>query len=65
MYMTIQNPMTELKKRLKGKTQKELAKELNISPAYLNDILNGRRSIEPLAISKLGYEVQYKKIKQS
>jgi transcriptional regulator with XRE-family HTH domain len=61
--MTTQKPLSELKKRLKSKTQKELAKELNISPAYLNDILNGRRSIDSLAISKLGYEIQYKKIK--
>ncbi len=53
-----------LKKRLKnGTNQKILAKELGVSESYLSDILNGRRSIEKLALTKLGFEIDYKKVK--
>lgn len=53
-----------LRKRLKnGVNQKILAKELDISESYLSDILKGRRSIEKLALTKLGFEIDYKKVK--
>lgn len=53
-----------LRKRLKnGVNQKALAKELGISEAYLSDILNGRRSVEKLAVTKLGFEIVFKKVK--
>lgn len=55
-------PLKELKKRLKNKSQKDLAKELGISTSYLHDILHGRRSIDKVA-EKLGYKkkVTYEK----
>ena len=36
-------------------SQVAAAKELNISPAYLADILNGNRSISESVAQKLGY----------
>lgn len=54
----------ELQKRLKSKSQKELAKELGISQPYLSDIIKGNRGADEIA-KKLGYQVikSYKKIK--
>lgn len=37
-------------------TQKALAKKIGISPAYLNDILMGRRGLSPKVVKFLGYE---------
>lgn len=38
---------------VKGMTQSELAKELLISPAKVNDIIRGRRNISPDTAKKL------------
>jgi len=52
------DPLEVIRKRLEGKTQKELAGELGISVQYLNDILAGRRSPGPTVIEALGLEKQ-------
>lgn len=49
-------PMSELRRRLKGKTQTALAEELGISIGHLNDILCGRRAIGPVVLKALGLE---------
>jgi plasmid maintenance system antidote protein VapI len=48
--------MAELRKRLTGKTQKELAAAFDITPQYLSDILSGKRAISPKLANKLGFE---------
>jgi hypothetical protein len=37
-------------------TQTALAYQLGIHPAYLNDVLNGRRDPGPAILEPLGYE---------
>lgn len=47
----------ELKRRIRSKgSQKAVAAELEISPAYLNDILMGKRNLSDNVLEKLGYE---------
>ena len=50
------DPLDILRQRLNGKTQRELAGELDISVQYLSDILNGRREPGPKILSALGIE---------
>ena len=45
------------------KTQKAYAASLEISPQYLSDILNKRRSVTPLAL-KMGFDKRYIKKEQ-
>lgn len=56
-------PLELLKTRLKGRTQKALADELGVSPAYLSDILRGKRDPGPQVLGALGLErvVAYQK----
>ena len=49
-------PLELLKTRLKGRTQSALAKELGVSPAYLSDILRGKRDPGPQVLGALGLE---------
>ncbi len=46
----------KLSKRSWQTSQRLVAKELGISPAYLSDILNGHREISAQVAEKLGYE---------
>jgi len=49
--------MEELKHQIKTKgSQKAVAEEIDISPAYLGDILKGRRDLSDNVVEKLGYE---------
>ena len=48
------DPRAVLKRRLDGKTQAELARELGIKPAYLSDILAFRREPGPRVLKALG-----------
>ena len=41
------------------RTQAELAKEIGISPAYLSDVLAGRRDPGPSVLDFLGIEKAY------
>lgn len=41
-------------KKLNDKTQKEVAEELGVSPAYLNDYLRFRRGPGPKLLEALG-----------
>ncbi len=41
-------------KKLNDKTQKEVAEELGVSPAYLNDYLHFRREPGPKLLEALG-----------
>lgn len=52
-------------KRLEGKTQKELADELGISAAYLNDYIHFRRDPGVRLLNALGLRrvVMYERIK--
>lgn len=55
MELTEQTLRVRLNALLENKTQRQLAKELNISPAYLNDILHGRRNVSsPKILKKFG-----------
>lgn len=48
-------------------SQSAVAKSLNISPAYLSDILNGKRAISEEVAKRLGYRrvVFFEKILES
>ena len=50
------DPMSVLRKRLDGRTQKEVAAEIGVSPQYLNDALSGYRDIGPKMLDGLGLE---------
>ena len=43
-------------------TQKEAAKSLRIRPAYLSDLLNGRRDPGPTVLKALGLRKSYEVI---
>ncbi len=45
-----------LKRRLNGRTQTALAKELGIKKSYLSQILRGRVDAGPLVLEALGLE---------
>ena len=52
--MKAETPLEALERRLKGRTQKALADELGISPAYLSDILLKKREAGPQVLDALG-----------
>lgn len=55
--METNDVLKELKKRVdKAGTLFEAAKELQISPSYLSDILNKNRPLSDNILSKLGFE---------
>lgn len=50
------NALKELESRIaEAGSQKAFADKLDISASYLNDILQGKRSITPAILGKLGY----------
>lgn len=57
------DPLELLHKELERCTQKELAKRIGISPAYLNDMLHRHRRVYGKALDFLGLEevVTYRK----
>jgi transcriptional regulator with XRE-family HTH domain len=59
------DPIKELRKRLRGRTQRSLADEVGVSSQYLNDILSGRREPGPAILAGLGLErvVSYRRSK--
>jgi len=51
------NPLDTLRRVVdEAGTQREAAKRLEISPAYLNDLLAGRRSFSERMLVKLGLQ---------
>lgn len=50
------NPMTELRSRVGASSQAQVAKDLGISPQYLNDVLNERREPGKKILQALGLE---------
>lgn len=49
------NPTMALQHKVREyKTQKDAAKALGISPAYLSDLVNGRRDVPTKILAKLG-----------
>jgi transcriptional regulator with XRE-family HTH domain len=50
------DPLAELRRRLRGKSQRVLARELGVSVGYLNDVLTGDKSPGPLLLAGLGLE---------
>lgn len=49
----------QLRDKLEGKTQIELAEKMEITPQYLSDVLSGRRDPGPKILDFLGLEVGY------
>lgn len=45
----------ELKRRVAVSSQKAVAEQLDITPQYLSDILNGRRGLSDNIVFKLGF----------
>ena len=47
----------ELKEQIRARgSQKAFADEIDLSPAYINDIIKGRRDLSDNVIEKLGFE---------
>jgi hypothetical protein len=44
-----------LKKWIGKRSQAEAAKELDVTPQYLSDVLNGRRGLGEMIPGKIGY----------
>lgn len=59
------NPVTELQSRVDRSSQADVAKQLGVSPQYLNDVLRSRRAIGKKILSAMGLErvVAYRKRK--
>ena len=58
---------TSLLRQLQGdSTQLSLAKRLEVSPAYLNDVLKGKRLPGPSVAEKLGFKrvIMFEEIKE-
>ena len=51
-----ENPVLELRKMLRGSTQKNVADMLGISPQYLCDVVQGRREPGPKILDALHLE---------
>ena len=48
-----------LRDKLNGRTQADLAAEMDITPQYLSDVLSGRRDPGPKILEYLGLKVGY------
>lgn len=60
--MTREQVIALLRKRCgESKTQAEAAEALGITPAYLSDVLNGRRDPGPKVLTALGLQKSYEK----
>lgn len=58
-------PLQKIQQKLKEYSQKDLADQLGVSPAYLSDVINGRREAGEKMLAALGLEkvVSYRKRK--
>lgn len=61
------DPVAELARRRERTTKQALADELGISPAFLGDILSGRRPISDRVLAAMGYErvVKFRKVRKN
>lgn len=50
------DPIALLQERMRGRSMRDLAREIPCSPAYLSDIFNGNRPIGPKILRYLGLE---------
>ncbi len=65
-FMNSEAILEIINRRLETTSQRELAKELGVSPQYLHDVINGRRSVGTEIPKALGLEkhVEYKRAKR-
>ncbi len=54
-------PKQEIERRLKGRSLRALAKELNVSAGHLCHVLKGSRGPGEQLVRKLGLEVTYRR----
>lgn len=61
------DPMTELRKRVSGRRQKEFALSVPCSQGHVSDMLNGHKKISDAVIEALGLErvITYRKKKEA
>lgn len=61
----IGRPLEELRERLRGRTQRELAREFGVCEQLMSLVLNEHRAPTKRILAGLGYEkiVMYKRIK--
>jgi DNA-binding CsgD family transcriptional regulator len=64
MAKTTEQVLIELHLLVTDKTQKQVADQLGVSPAYINDLIKGRRLLSAKVAEKLGYRrvVKYERI---
>jgi hypothetical protein len=53
---TMADPISELRERVEGSSNAEVARELKISPQYLSDVLNDRKKPGDKILKALGLE---------
>lgn len=53
-----------LRKRQAGRTQKEVAEELGVTPQFLHDVLNGRRNPSDRILEYVGLKWEIVKVKK-
>jgi len=53
------NIAAQLREKLEGRTQADLAAEMEITPQYLSDVLSGRRDPGKAILKYLGLKVGY------
>ena len=53
---TVDEVLKIVKVRIKGSSLRAVAKDMEISPAYLHDLVNKRRAISEAIAEKLGFE---------
>ena len=57
------HPLDELKARLKTATQRQVARDLGISSAYLSDVLANKRGVGDKILKGLGLRIRYERVK--
>lgn len=63
--MATVDPLTILQKHCDGRPLSEAAKELDVSPQYLSDVLHRRREPGPAILKAIGVErvITYRRVK--
>ncbi len=52
--MNTNDLLNQIRAQMVGKSMRDLAKEWDVSPAYLSDVLRGNRTIGPKLLTALG-----------
>lgn len=62
MVRAMNLPIEDLTARIKASSQRQVAKDIGVSRAYLHDLLSGRRGLGDKVLKALGIRVRYEYI---